>query len=45
MHKNHLDMTPYENMMQIAYYMAAFMAVMVGLVYWNYFKYYYKKEK
>lgn len=33
-------MTPYENMMQLAYYMLAFMAVMVVLAYWNYVKYY-----
>ena len=37
-------MTPYENMMQIAYYLLGFGAVMVVLVYWNYFKFYYKKD-
>lgn len=37
-------MTPYENMMQFLYYLAGFAVVMVILVYWNYFKYYYKKD-
>ena len=37
-------MTPYENMMQIAFYMAAFLSVLTALAWWNYFKYYYKKE-
>lgn len=37
-------MTPFENMMIFAYGFLAFMAVMVILACWNYFKYYYKKD-
>lgn len=38
-------MTPYENMMQIAYYLAAFIGVFTILAWLNYYKYYCNKEE